>query len=79
MQKHSITEHFTEIAKEVASRLDAHEFIFDGTYEDQDDDFEVTQVKRRGPLLEVTGQRVDGGKVTFTLVVTNVEIEGGTK
>lgn len=77
-RKHTLNEHYKEIAREIASRLDTHEFVFDGTYEDQDDDFEITDVDIHGQVLRVTGKRVDGGDITFDLTITDVEIEEGT-
>jgi hypothetical protein len=77
-RKHTLDEHYEEIAKEIANRLDVHEVIFDGSYEDQDDDFDIIDTEANGASVRVTGHRADGGKITFNVNVTDIEIEEGT-
>jgi hypothetical protein len=79
VQKHTLNEHYKEIVRTVAGRLEAEEIIFDGSYEDQDDDMDINEVDIHGTVIRVTAVRVDGGKTTFDVTISDVEIEGGTE
>lgn len=68
-----------EIVKEIESRLDGHEFIFDGKWDDQDDDFDVNFIRNQGDRLIVYGKRVDGGEIRFEINVRNIKIKEGTE
>lgn len=64
------------IAKEIASRLDGMEALFDGPIEDQDDDFEIDQTH---VLLEDTivlqGITTDYRGIRIVLTVGDIQIE----